>query len=120
MNEKEFDQRITALQASTRTTEFDFPSSTPIIGKLIRALRLAWNNVSARWYVKDYARQQLGFQRQLIQLLQATQQEQVQLQNQVTILKDQLAEKDRRLSAAQQMLERDIAALAQHQLHQPQ
>ena len=110
------EQLFTALHNSMQVTEYDFASATPIVGRLIRAVRLAWNNVSTRWYVQHYARQQLEFQRKLFQLLQALREDHTQLEQQVRLLNDALAEKDRRLNTAQRMLERDIAEMAQHQV----
>jgi multidrug efflux pump subunit AcrA (membrane-fusion protein) len=118
MTQEEFEQRLAALQARMKVSEYDFYSPAPVIGPLIMAIRRGWNNISARWYVQDYARQQLEFQRELVQLLQAMQQDNAQLRQQITLLENQLAEKDRRLSMAQRMLERDVTALAKLKVDQ--
>ena len=117
MNQDRFEQLIASLQESTHVTEFEFPSTIPIIGRLVRAIRVTWNNVSTRWYVKDFARQQVEFQRKLIHLLQMGQQESV-LEN--ARLKQQIDLLQLRLNTAQTMQQRDTEEIVRVQIIQRQ
>ena len=112
MTADEFNQQIATLQAAMQTQEYAFDSQVPILGKGIQAFRKWWNNISTRWYVKDYARQQVQFQNHLIQLLQDMhlyhQARQSHLEQRIVQLTNDLAEKDRRIKIAQRMLESDI------------
>lgn len=70
MNSTEFQHLLDTLARHTQVTEYDFRSNFPVLGPLVQRVRLMWNNISTRWYVRDYAQQQLQFQIKLLQVIE--------------------------------------------------
>jgi hypothetical protein len=58
------------LEQKWAVQERPFVSHTPIIGRLIVAIRTVWNNISTRWYVLPLLQQQNEVNRLLVNQLQ--------------------------------------------------
>jgi hypothetical protein len=51
--------------------ELPFESSTPVVGRLIVALRTVWNNVACKWHVRKLLIQQNAYNLDVLQTLQS-------------------------------------------------
>jgi O-antigen biosynthesis protein len=58
------------LQQKWNVSERPFTSQVPIAGRLIAALRTAWNSVATKWYVRPIVQQQNEFNFLVVQALQ--------------------------------------------------
>lgn len=71
MNSAEFQQIMETLAQNARVTEYDFRSNLPVIGPFVQRFRQIWNAISTRWYVRDYACQQVQFQMNLLRIIES-------------------------------------------------
>ena len=107
MNVREFQQALDTLVRCTQVTEYDFRSNLPVIGPLVQRVRLFWNGISTRWYVRDYARQQLQFQTNLLRVIEVLYAENQELQRQLNGMTTSLNV----LNIRDAMLKQDIDAI---------
>jgi GT2 family glycosyltransferase len=61
------------LRAAAQLQEQPFRSSLPLVGRLIAAVRAAWNRVATRAYVRPLVKQQAAFNEALLHQLEAQQ-----------------------------------------------
>ncbi len=115
MQQDHFNQLINQLEQQTKVTELSFSSSAPFIGPLVAAFRRGWNNISTRWVLRHYAQQQLEFQRTLLGLLRAMQQQLTEADARLISLEKANAHN----TSLHETFNRDIEMLAQHSLRQP-
>ena len=107
MNATEFQHTLDTLVRCTQVTEYDFRSNLPVIGPLVQRVRLFWNGISTRWYVRDYARQQLQFQTNLLRVIEVLYAENQELQRQLNGMTTSLNV----LNIRDAMLKQDIDAI---------
>lgn len=136
MEDDAFRRMLDQLEARLAVTEYDFPSSAPVIGPIVGAVRRWWNNISTRWYVRHYAQQQAAINLAVLEVLRLTHIRYEQLARSVdqrdqewsgTI--ERLAQDDlqrgqelaaridgqqRLLRLVQDLIERDLHALVRH------
>ena len=100
--------RLAKLGELAVLAERPFASGVPVLGPLIAAFRTAWNNVSARWYVRPLAHQQSLFNLVTVDELAALRAENAALRAEVTRLQAWLIAQDR----DQMDLRHDLGELA--------
>jgi hypothetical protein len=54
------------LREKGQLREYEFTSTTPVVGGFIARFRAAWNGISTRWYVRPLADQQTEFNQALL------------------------------------------------------
>lgn len=54
------------LREKGQLQEYEFRSTTPVVGGLIARFRAAWNSISTRWYVRPLIAQQTEFNQELL------------------------------------------------------
>ena len=121
MQQEKFDQLIAHLEQQTKVSEFDFASSVPIVGPLVAAFRRGWNNVSTRWVMQHYAKQQLEFQHTLIGLLHEMQHTQTLMEQKFDEIHTRFVNLERintRNQTLHETFNRDLEMLALHSLRQ--
>lgn len=96
--------RARALSKAPAFREFDFPSSIPLAGPVISAIRRSWNGISTRWFVRHAMLQQAHVNVELANLLDDT----------FRLLSDQ----GRRMLAIQEELDDVVAELEQSRQRQ--
>ncbi len=63
-------RRLHQAREKWRVQEAPFTSKVPVVGPLIAAFRTAWNNVSAKWYVRRILQQQNEYNYVVYQVLE--------------------------------------------------
>jgi hypothetical protein len=71
--------------------ELPFESPTPVVGRLIVALRTAWNNVACKWHVRKLLYQQNAYNLDVLQALQSLAALAQQQEERIAALESELA-----------------------------
>lgn len=54
------------LREKGQLQEYEFSSTTPVVGGLVARFRALWNSISTRWYVRPLIAQQTEFNQELL------------------------------------------------------